>query len=496
MQLRDAGAASPMVSIDGLRFAYLACIIGEFGLARDIALRIEDPPDASYIGTRSEVCTPKQQHLAYAVRALFAQDRMETDAQLRQVRRGRKDDEETLQATMIRAILEPAGNAFIAALGELLRLSARRADKDSNLSDRILCVPGLGLARLGIEQRVITGAELPRDDVRFPIELLSSECTTSSKVSSQEVSRFVAHREGVTCLALGQGSLVTAGRDHLIRLWDATSFRGIQTLAGHTDLVSGIAPLWEQAKLVSVSWDSTVRAWNLHTGDQVARRNAEEVSAGPDHAIFSWPEELESVARVPSSDLFVMGYGEDRLAIWDLNQTAELTQMRRQPGAVLALAIAPSGGEVLAGTERNVLLYWDLKSRTLLRRLEGSEGPLYTALFHPVSPFAFSGGADGVVRMWDLQTARCVRRFEGHLGPVRCVVCTTDGKWLASCGDDETIRVWDAAGGKEATCLEGHAGTVRCVCIQDGSHLISGGDDGTVRIWDISRLLSREPPGR
>jgi WD40 repeat protein len=482
MQVRDAGAASSTVSIDGLRFAYLACIVGESGLARDIALRIEDPPDAKYIGTRSEVCTPKQQHLAYAVRALFAEDRTQTEAQLGQVRRGRTDDEETLQATMIRAILDPDGNAFLAALGELLRLSARRAKKNCDLSDQILCVPGLGLAQFGIEQRVITAAELPTDDVRFPVELLSSECTTSTKVSPQEVSRFVAHREGVTCLALGQGSLVTAGRDHLVRLWDATTFREIRTLAGHTDLVSGIAPAWEQAKLVSVSWDLTVRAWNLHTGDEVACKNAEE------HLVFT----LESVARVPSSDLFVIGYGEGHLAIWDLSRTEELAQIQRQPSAVLALDIAPGGGEVLAATERNVLLYWDLKSRTLLRHLEGSEGPLYAALFHPVGPFAFSAGADGVVRMWDLQSARCVRRFEGHFGPVRCVVCTADGKWLVSCGDDETIRVWDAVGGKESTCLEGHAGTVRCVCIQDGSRLISGGDDGTVRIWDVSRLLSGE----
>jgi hypothetical protein len=171
MELRDTGAASSLVSVDSLRFACLACTIGEFGLAREIALRIQDPPDANYIATRSEVCTPKQQHLAYAVRALFAENRAETDAQLRQIRRGRKDDEETLQAAMIRAILDPDANAFITALGELLTLSARRAKKNSDLSDQILCAPGLGLARLALERGVNTAAELPGDDVRFPIGL-------------------------------------------------------------------------------------------------------------------------------------------------------------------------------------------------------------------------------------------------------------------------------------------------------------------------------------
>src|SRR5260370_7311392 len=120
MQLRATGEASSLVSVDSLSFAYLACTIGEFSLARDIALRIEDPPDANYIGTGSEVCTPKQQHLAYAVRALFAEDRSKTDAQLQQVRRSRQDDEKTLQATIIRPILPRVGTFFLSALPTLL----------------------------------------------------------------------------------------------------------------------------------------------------------------------------------------------------------------------------------------------------------------------------------------------------------------------------------------------------------------------------------------
>src|SRR5260370_2532488 len=212
MQLRDTGAASSLVSVDSVRFAYLACTIGEFSLARDIALRIEDPPDANYIGTGSEVCTPKQQHLAYAVRALFAEDRSQTDAQLQQVRRSRQDDEATLQATMIRAILGRDGNVFISALDELLTFSERRTKKNRDLLDLSLCVPGLGLARLALERGGITAAELPTDNIRFPVGLFSPEPTTSTNVSSQDVTRFVAHAEGVTCLALGQDSLVTAGR--------------------------------------------------------------------------------------------------------------------------------------------------------------------------------------------------------------------------------------------------------------------------------------------
>jgi WD40 repeat protein len=490
MQARDAGSARSLVSVDSLRFTYLACTLGEFGLARDIALRIEDPPDADYISTRSEVCTPKQQHLAYAVRAYFANDRAVAEAQLRQVRRGHKDDEETLQAAIVRSILDADGTGIVPALKELLRLSARRAKKNHDLSDQILCLPALGLAQVALEQRLITSDDLPRGDVRFPIEISScaessgnSAITQSTDVTSHEVSRFVAHGEGVTCLALGRDWLITAGRDHHIGVWDRTTCQQIGTLAGHTDLVCGIAPLWEHDKLVSVSWDSTVRAWDLRSGVEVTRENAHDDR-------FSWPAKLDCIARVPASKRFVMGFGEDCLAFWDLSQPGPLTQIRRPPGVVLGLDVSFSGGEALAATERSMLLHWDLESQTLLRRFEGSEGPLYATLFHPVSRFAFAAGADGIVRMRDLDNGRTIHRFEGHFGPVRCLACTTDGKVLFSGGDDGAIRVWDIATSKEAACLEGHTGTVRSICIQDGSALFSGGDDGTVRGWNISRLLA------
>jgi WD40 repeat protein len=350
------------------------------------------------------------------------------------------------------------------------------------MDGQILCIPALGLAQLAIEKHVITPAELPSDNVRFPIELLSPTVPASIKVSRQEVARFIAHREGVTCLELGPGSLATAGRDNLIRLWDSTNLREIRTFAGHTDVISGIVPLWEQAKLVSVSWDSTVRVWDLHTGEEVGRKNQEEELAAP---------ELETIVRVPSRDIFLMGYGQ-KLVVWDLNQIGRWKQTLLQRTNVFAVDVSPNGERALVATEEGVLLHVALEKMTLLRRMEGSEGPLYAALFHPEGPLAFSAGADGFARLWDLQSARCVRRFEGHFGPVRCLACTPDGKWLVSCGDDETIRVWDVDRGTEATRLEGHRGIVRCVRVLDGSRLISGGDDGTVRTWDVSNLFGRE----
>lgn len=53
-------------SVSGLQGMYLALIVGDKARARHLAEMVWDPPAASYIGPDSEICTPDQQHLAYA----------------------------------------------------------------------------------------------------------------------------------------------------------------------------------------------------------------------------------------------------------------------------------------------------------------------------------------------------------------------------------------------------------------------------------------------
>src|SRR5262249_45491243 len=196
---------------------------------------------------------------------------------------------------------------------------------------------------------------------------------------------------------------------------------------GHRDLVGALAPLWEQARILSVGWDATVRAWNLQTGDVIACLEP------TGDKLFS----VESVVRIPSSDDVVIGFGLYGycLGIWNVNRPTHLDKWGGQKDAILDLDLSAERRQLLAAIGSGLLLLWDLDSKTLLRRFEGSFGPLYAARFHPAGNFAFSGGADGIVRMWELQTGRCVQRFLGHAAPVRALSCTPDGAWLVSCGD-------------------------------------------------------------
>ena len=51
--------------------------------------------------------------------------------------------------------------------------------------------------------------------------------------------------------------------DESVKVWDATSGANLLTLTGHNDYVCGVAMFADGTRVVSGSYDGTVKIWNL-----------------------------------------------------------------------------------------------------------------------------------------------------------------------------------------------------------------------------------------
>src|SRR5262245_17968498 len=66
--------------------------------------------------------------------------------------------------------------------------------------------------------------------------------------------------DGLAVAYLPDGSLLAVGcADGTIRLWDPGAGRTLATLAGHTDAVAAVAFSGDGARLVTGSYDKTIR---------------------------------------------------------------------------------------------------------------------------------------------------------------------------------------------------------------------------------------------
>lgn len=173
------------------------------------------------------------------------------------------------------------------------------------------------------------------------------------------VKDFVGHTDAVMCLQFDEHSrrLVTGSFDTTLRVWDTDSDTCIAVLKGHTAVVRAVQ--FDTSTIISGSIDSTIRIWNAQTFECV---------------------------------------------------------------------------RVLTGHNSQGITCLDFQEKLLV-----------------------SGSVDGSVQIWDLSTASVSLLTGGHRDWVNCVKIVNK-HLVASSSDDATLKIWDIASKTPIMTFSGHMG--------------------------------------
>jgi hypothetical protein len=178
VQISQFHHPSYRVSWHNFESACVPLAIGDFASAAQIAERIEDPPDADYIGRRSEVCTPEQQKVAYAFRDIYLNRTPATAGDLFRISllwkaRGFQKNV-AYYAGILRAVLTSDAKAVFDGFTSLLYWHAHEAGQDWRNTEResFLYIQPLGIAVFLISRGLLAVDQLPQDDIHFPIEMV------------------------------------------------------------------------------------------------------------------------------------------------------------------------------------------------------------------------------------------------------------------------------------------------------------------------------------
>lgn len=242
---------------------------------------------------------------------------------------------------------------------------------------------------------------------------------------------FEGHAAEVSAVALVQEGrrVVSASWDRTVRLWDLTGGDCLFTMTGHSDVIPALSPTADGKFAVSGGWDSTLRLWDLATG-KCLRAFGEETG---------W---IEAVCVVPGDLFAVSGGWDNTLRVWNLATGECMTTFPEQTSRIGAVRVTPDGRFAVTGTGDGGLDLWDLGEGICLRTLGSHRGFVGALSLTPDGRFAASGSSDSTVRVWDLATGECLWIFEGHSDVVGAVAVTPDACFLASGSADGTIRLW------------------------------------------------------
>jgi WD40 repeat protein len=292
----------------------------------------------------------------------------------------------------------------------------------------------------------------------------------------------------------------------------------MRILQGHRNAVCGVAYSPDGALLATASEDTTVKLWDLATGNELATFQEGRLLG-------------QSVAFSPDGQLLATG-GAQKLLLWEVATRKRLavlmeersTTMLAHGGLVYALAFSSDGRTLASASADTTVKLWDVRSGRKRATLIGHAGPVHALAYAPDDSLIASGGLDAVklwepstrhlrpprvavAPVWDLAfspDARALAVSDGRTiylwempsqserlrltdqALVRCLAFTPDGRALAAAGWDHTVRFYDPVLGHQLAALDWQLGKIRCLAIApDGMTAAAGGDSPEVVVWDV-----------
>lgn len=236
-------------------------------------------------------------------------------------------------------------------------------------------------------------------------------------------------REHVTfhSLACLSGRVVAGDAVGTLRVFDLCDGSELRRLPTHSGLVPEIAVDEARRRLVTVSYDQSVRLWDAAAVEQ---------------------------------DAAASGHQQE----------------------VRTLALTADGTGLLSGSKDGRVLHWDARSGAFEGEIGAHEHWVSEIVALPADR-ALSVGWDGALRIWDLSCRRSISVIASGDPHLACVACTDDGKRAATASISGTIRVWDIAGKEQLAMFTPPEETDVAAVKADGGRVLWLTETGWLWSW-------------
>jgi WD40 repeat protein len=249
----------------------------------------------------------------------------------------------------------------------------------------------------------------------------------------------------------------------------------LQKFEGHTDWVNGAIHLPGGQRIMTCSWDGSLRVWNVKSGKQIGE---------------DWRDghsQVWSIALSPDGKKMVSGSLDGAVRLWDIDTCKVVKKWTGHTKAVWSVCWSRDGRRVLSGSFDGTARQWGVGS---LASIETGHEQMWAVVYSPDTTLIATGGSDAraehPIKIWDAKTGDLVATLKGHTGWVLCLAWTKDGKTLISGSYDSSIRTWNTTNWKQTAVLLEHTSGVNAIAISPNDRILASvSGDRTARLWNL-----------
>jgi len=225
-----------------------------------------------------------------------------------------------------------------------------------------------------------------------------------------------------------QGKYLALGAKQLT-VWDTTTWEKVWTRSTGSDAVA-FGP--DEGLLASggPNPNPLVRVWNVATG--------QERHTLRDH---NWG--ILGLAFSPDGRTLASASADSSVRLWDVETGEPIkTPPMHHDGPSRGVAFSPDGLYLAAPGMEQTVKIWDTATWREWRTLHDPTNGIQSVAWSPDGRRLAWGGTDATVKIGDPATGKILRTLRGHTGWVEGVAFSPDGQWIASASLDGTVKLW------------------------------------------------------
>ena len=234
-------------------------------------------------------------------------------------------------------------------------------------------------------------------------------------------------------IRVSKNEIAFGSDDKKIRIWNVETHRLVATLVGHNSSVKSLLML-NSGQLASGS-HKTIKIWNLDLPQATCIRTM----SGHTRTVLCLAQSTHN------SDELVSGSWDSTIKIWNINLGICLRTLTGHTNSIMCISFVNDA--IISGSYDSTIKLWNSNSK--VRTLKGhSLSVVSLVVLNTYANLVISGSIDKTVKMWDVRLGSCLKTFQhSHTRIISSLAMLPTGE-LFSGSFDETIKKWNLNNGR------------------------------------------------
>jgi len=296
---------------------------------------------------------------------------------------------------------------------------------------------------------------------------------------------FYEHKLGISDLSVTKNGnrLVSASFDKSVKLWNLTNGECIKTLKVNS-IVETVA-MANDASFIAIA-------------GQISNYGIVVFNSELDKELFVLQGHSDTVGMIRLSEnnqRLVSCSSDKSIRVWDLKGKSVIFE-RYYHGAILCCSISGDGSCIALSTKDDLIEVWNIDFEVLLFSKKHEKKEVREILLsHDNKELIIAGGKDKKTEIWDLYDQKIKYVIDGHGYITYCMFLDKSKNILITGGLDKYLKIWDFKTGNLIKMFESHSRVTRRIAATDDLNVVvTGGgwnSDYNIRLWDIKRSIGR-----